>query len=86
MNKKTILIAIFSLMGLLALAPAIAESQTVMKDIAYGEAPAQKMDVYLPSHADHAPVIFMVHGGGAGWRKVSFSSRSTTACCPRLIP
>jgi arylformamidase len=38
----------------------------LLKDIAYGEADAQKMDVYLPAHADHAPVILMVHGGA--WR------------------
>jgi len=38
----------------------------LLKDIAYGEAKAQKMDVYLPAHADHAPVILMVHGGA--WR------------------
>lgn len=38
-----------------------------LKDIAYGEADAQKMDVYLPAHAEHAPVILMVHGGG--WRR-----------------
>ena len=25
------------------------------------------MDVYLPAHADHSPVIFMVHGGG--WQR-----------------
>jgi acetyl esterase/lipase len=39
----------------------------LLKDIAYGNADAQKMDVYLPAHAEHAPVIFMVHGGG--WRR-----------------
>ncbi|MDO8990746.1 MAG: alpha/beta hydrolase [Sideroxyarcus sp.] len=39
----------------------------LLKDIAYGEADAQKMDVYLPAHAEHAPVILMVHGGG--WRR-----------------
>jgi acetyl esterase/lipase len=39
----------------------------LLKDIAYGNVEAQKMDVYTPSHADHAPVIFMVHGGG--WRR-----------------
>lgn len=38
----------------------------LLKDIAYGEADAQKMDVYLPAHAEHATVILMVHGGG--WR------------------
>ena len=40
----------------------------LLKDIAYGEADAQKMDVYLPAHAEPAPVILMVHGGG--WRRV----------------
>ncbi|MFZ2163294.1 MAG: alpha/beta hydrolase [Sideroxyarcus sp.] len=39
----------------------------LLKDIAYGEADAQKIDVYLPAHAEHAPVILMVHGGG--WRR-----------------
>lgn len=39
----------------------------LLKDIAYGEADAQKMDVYLPTHAEHAPAILMVHGGG--WRR-----------------
>jgi arylformamidase len=68
MNKKTLLIACLALAGLLVFTPAGAETQNVTKlsDIAYGEAPAQKMDVYLPAHADHAPVIFMVHGGA--WR------------------
>ncbi|GGY19150.1 hypothetical protein GCM10008098_09230 [Rhodanobacter panaciterrae] len=35
----------------------------VERDIAYGPDPAQRLDVYLPPHAEHAPVIFMVHGG-----------------------
>lgn len=37
----------------------------VEKDIAYGDDPAQRMDVYIPAHtqAAGAPVIFMVHGG-----------------------
>ena len=39
----------------------------LLKDIAYGEADVQKMDVYLPAHAERVPVIFMVHGGG--WRR-----------------
>eukprot|EP01030_Chromulinospumella_sphaerica_P030927 gene30927-31502_t len=40
----------------------------VLHDIAYGNDPRQKMDVYLPETASAlpAPVIFMVHGGG--WR------------------
>lgn len=39
---------------------------SVERDVAYGEDPAQKLDVYRPAHAEGAPVIFMVHGGG--WR------------------
>lgn len=35
----------------------------VERDIAYGPDPAQRLDVYLPPHAERAPVIFMVHGG-----------------------
>jgi len=39
----------------------------VLRDIAYGSDPRQRMDVYLPAQAAaNAPVIFMVHGGG--WR------------------
>ncbi len=39
---------------------------SVVRDIAYGAAAAQRFDVYLPAGAANAPVIFMVHGGG--WR------------------
>ena len=68
MKKHDLFIACLAFAGLLLFAPAHAATQNVTKqsDIAYGEAPAQKMDVYLPAHADHAPVIFMVHGGA--WR------------------
>lgn len=39
----------------------------MIRDVAYGNAAAQHMDVYLPGQATSAaPVIFMVHGGG--WR------------------
>jgi arylformamidase len=42
----------------------------VLRDIAYGTDPKQRMDVYLPTggttSAGGAPVIFMVHGGA--WR------------------
>ena len=34
------------------------------RDIAYGPAPEQRMDIYRPANANNAPVIFMVHGGG----------------------
>jgi arylformamidase len=45
-------------------------------DIAYGTDPAQRFDLYLPQHADGAPIFFMIHGGGwsrgdkALWRGV----------------
>jgi acetyl esterase/lipase len=38
----------------------------LLANIRYGDAAAQRMDVYLPAQAQGAPVIFMVHGGG--WR------------------
>lgn len=39
------------------------ETTRTVKDVAYGVDPAQKLDIYLPSQAKRAPVIFMVHGG-----------------------
>ncbi len=40
----------------------------LLQDLAYGPAPLQRMDVYLPpSVAQGAPVLFLVHGGA--WRK-----------------
>jgi acetyl esterase/lipase len=39
----------------------------VERDVAYGSAPEQRMDVYRPANAQNAPIILMVHGGG--WRR-----------------
>ncbi|MCO5054962.1 alpha/beta hydrolase [Thermomonas sp.] len=40
----------------------------IERDIAYGNDPKQRYDVYLPAHAQPgAPILFMVHGGG--WRR-----------------
>ena len=40
----------------------------VLRDVAYGNDPLQRFDVYLPAQLKQgAPVIFMVHGGG--WRR-----------------
>jgi len=40
----------------------------VLRDVAYGDQPAQRMDVYRPrQRLTGAPVIFMVHGGGWRW-------------------
>jgi arylformamidase len=39
---------------------------TLLRDVAYGPAELQTMDVYLPPESKAAPVILMVHGGA--WR------------------
>ena len=64
------------LLGLLAvgisfsvLAKTVSNSYTppsdikVLSDISYGQDTDQTLDVYIPSDAKDAPVIFMVHGG-----------------------
>lgn len=54
-----------TLLLLLGLAAAArADDTVVLRDVAYGDAPAQRLDVYKPAHAHAAPVIVMVHGGG----------------------
>ena len=35
-----------------------------LRDLAYGDDPRQRYDVYLPAQPQHAPVILFVHGGG----------------------
>lgn len=37
------------------------------RDVSYGADPAQVLDVYRPSSAVDAPILFMVHGGG--WKR-----------------
>lgn len=39
---------------------------TTLKDLVYGPAERERMDVYLPPRPSKAPIIFMVHGGA--WR------------------
>jgi acetyl esterase/lipase len=39
----------------------------VEKNIAYGTDRNQRFDVYLPANLNHAPILFMVHGGG--WKR-----------------
>lgn len=48
-------------------APALPANTRVIRDVAYGPDPRQRFDVYVPAQAQHAPVLFMVHGGG--WRR-----------------
>lgn len=35
-----------------------------LRDVAYGNDPRQRFDVFLPAQARNAPIILMVHGGG----------------------
>jgi acetyl esterase/lipase len=46
----------------------------VERDVAYGTDPKQRFDVYIPARASHAPVMFVVHGGG--WRRGDKAARS----------
>lgn len=39
---------------------------TLLRNVSYGQDPAQRMDIYVPPRARAAPVLLMVHGGG--WR------------------
>ncbi|CAA0104686.1 Lipase 2 [Zhongshania aliphaticivorans] len=63
MKNTHVLIALFTLCACLL---ATATQAKTMKDIPYGEAKAQKLDVYLPTKAHDSPIMFMVHGGA--WR------------------
>lgn len=56
----------FSLAMLLpsAAGNALPAGVTKLADIPYGAHAKQKLDVYKPSDAQDAPVIFMIHGGG----------------------
>jgi arylformamidase len=40
---------------------------SVERDLPYGDAPEQRMDVYRPASPGHGGVIVLVHGGG--WRR-----------------
>jgi len=46
----------------------------VERDVPYGTDPKQRFDVYLPARASHAPVMFVVHGGG--WRRGDKAARA----------
>lgn len=51
----------------LALFPLLAQAGTVKTDLAYGDHPLQKLDVYLPDAPTKSPVMIYIHGGG--WAK-----------------
>ena len=44
--------------------PALPAGARALRDVAYGDDPRQRYDVYLPAQPQHAPVILFVHGGG----------------------
>ena len=44
--------------------PALPAGARALRDVAYGDDPRQRYDVYLPAQPRHAPVILFVHGGG----------------------
>jgi arylformamidase len=46
----------------------------LLRDMAYGKDGRQRMDIYLPRHAEGVPVIFMVHGGS--WRRGDKGSKT----------
>jgi arylformamidase len=47
-----------------AQAPVLPTGARMIKDVAYGDDPRQRFDVYLPASPRRAPVILLVHGGG----------------------
>lgn len=52
-------------LGLLAVnIPASFGQYTRYRDIAYAEDQRNKLDVYLPAHPQHAPIVVFIHGGG----------------------
>ena len=70
MRLKALIISALLLMmaspacaGLFSSKPELPPGAKVERDLAYGTDAAQRMDVYIPAHAEGAPVVFMVHGG-----------------------
>lgn len=47
-----------------ARAPTLPAGARALRDIAYGDDPRQRFDIYLPAQPKNAPVILFVHGGG----------------------
>lgn len=47
-----------------ARAPALPAGARAIRDVAYGNDPRQRFDVYLPAQPKNAPILLFVHGGG----------------------
>ena len=61
MTRLRVLLALILLIGPAAAATPVGGK--ILRDVAYGTAPLQTMDAYLPATPKNAPVILMVHGG-----------------------
>jgi arylformamidase len=61
------LVLFLGLSAVPALADDLPAGVTLKKDVAYGAATDQKMDIYLPANAKDAPILVMAHGGG--WKR-----------------
>ena len=64
-------VAVIAILAMLSAAPLHAQRSVtlppgarVVRNVAYGSVPRQRLDVYVPAHASRAPILFMVHGGG----------------------
>ena len=44
--------------------PTLPAGARALRDVAYGDDPRQRFDVYLPAQPKHAPILLFVHGGG----------------------
>jgi arylformamidase len=62
---RLVAVALLSVLAFSAQA-AVPDGVKILRDVAYGPAKQQAMDVYLPPDAKAAPIILMVHGGA--WR------------------
>jgi len=47
-----------------ARAPTLPAGASALRDVAYGDDPRQRFDVYLPAQPRNAPILLFVHGGG----------------------
>ena len=56
--------ALFLCLALNLLAALPLRAGELLRNIAYGPAQSQRLDVYLSAHRAEAPIIVMVHGGG----------------------
>ena len=70
-------IKLFILLSLILIASngyALPSGTKLLSDIPYGKDVDQTLDVYIPTDAKDAPVIFMIHGGG--WREGDKSNKA----------